>query len=67
MQMKFLVANVKCAGCAATIREGLMALPEVSQVTVEVSSGEVEVVGAALVRASLGAKLAELGYPVIEN
>ncbi len=63
-EMKFKVAHVKCAGCAATIREGLTTIQGVSQVAVDVSSGEVEVQGDALARDVLIAKLIALGYPL---
>ena len=61
--MKFKVANVKCGGCATTIRDGLMSLPGV----VDVSRGEVEVKGDAQERDVLGAKLMALGYPVLSS
>ncbi len=62
-EMKFKVAHVKCGGCATTIREGLTTIQGVSQIAVDVSSGEVEVQGDALVRDVLIAKLITLGYP----
>jgi copper chaperone len=60
---RFLVANVKCQGCASTIRNGLQSLSGVSEVEVDVPSGEVVVRGEELSRDRLAAKLAELGYP----
>ncbi len=65
--MKFKVANVKCGGCATTIRDGLMSLPGVVEVVVDVSRGEVEVKGDALERDVLVAKLIALGYPVLSS
>lgn len=65
--MKFKVANVKCGGCATTIRDGLMSLPGVVEVVVDVSRGEVEVKGDTLERDVLGAKLIALGYPVLSS
>lgn len=65
--MKFKVANVKCGSCVAIVREGLAQLPGVSQVLVEVSSGEVEVQGDALVSELLTSKLTELGYPLVSR
>ncbi len=61
--MKFRVANVKCGGCAANIRDGLGSVEGVSQISVDVASGDVEVQGDALVRDVLIARLVELGYP----
>jgi copper chaperone CopZ len=59
----FIVANIKCAGCVKTIEEGLRELPGVSAVEVDIATGRVSVEGSGLVRATLGARLAELGYP----
>ena len=59
----FKVANVKCGGCVANIKNGLSALDGVASVEVELS-GEVTVVST-LGRAELAAKLAELGYPEV--
>ncbi|MCF6324925.1 MAG: heavy-metal-associated domain-containing protein [Gammaproteobacteria bacterium] len=61
--MKFRVANVKCDGCAANIRDGLGNVEGVSQVSVDVASGDVEVHGDTLVRDVLITRLAESGYP----
>ena len=59
----FSVQNVKCGGCASTIQDGLAAMPGIDTVEVEVEGGTVTVSGADLDRATLSAKLAELGYP----
>ena len=59
----FTVSNVKCGGCASAIQDGLGALPGVDKVEVIIDSGEVSVSGEDLNRATLAAKLAELGYP----
>jgi len=65
--MKFKVANVKCDGCAVNIRDGLGKVEGVSQVTVDVGSGEVEVQGDALIRDVLIEKLTGLGYPSVNS
>jgi len=65
--MKFQVANVKCEGCAANIRDGLASIDGVSKVSVDVSCGEVEVLGGALIQELLTAKLAALGYPLVND
>ncbi len=59
----FKVQNVKCAGCVKAIVDGFETLPEVAGVTVTVEDGEVTISGSSLTRATLAAKLAELGYP----
>lgn len=57
------VANVKCGGCASTIRDNLAAMPGVKDVSVDIQGGVVSVAGEALDRHRLEAKLREIGYP----
>ena len=59
----FHVLNVKCAGCASTIQQGLNELGNVRQIQVDIKTGRVQVEGDQLERARLSAKLSELGYP----
>ncbi|HHC72372.1 MAG TPA: copper chaperone [Thiotrichales bacterium] len=59
----FEAQNIKCGGCAQAIRDGLGDQPGVTSVEVEIESGRVTVSGENLDRASLAARLAELGYP----
>ena len=59
----FTVKNVKCGGCVSAIESGIGEMAEVSSVSVVIESGEVTIAGDALERATLSAKLAELGYP----
>jgi copper chaperone len=61
---RLLATNVKCQGCATTIRDGLRSLSGVEDVEVDISTGEVVVRGQGLSRDQLAAKLGELGYPV---
>jgi len=59
---EFQVANIKCGGCAASIKNGLAELGGVQTVEVDVASGDVSVSGD-VARNELAAKLAELGFP----
>ena len=64
MQMeRFEVMNVKCGGCANTIRDGLLGVTGVQEVTVEIQRGKVAVSGEDLDREALADKLRQLGYP----
>ncbi len=63
MQEQFQVQNVKCGGCVSAIQTGLQTLDGVSDVAVDIPSGQVTVTGTALSRAQLSVKLAALGYP----
>jgi len=63
MQEQFQVQNVKCGGCVIAIQTGLQTLDGVSEVAVDIPSGQVTVTGTTLSRAQLSDKLAALGYP----
>ena len=60
----FNVANVKCGGCAETIKKGLLGIGGAEDIQVDIADGRVEVSGAMLTRMPMQNKLAELGYPV---
>lgn len=60
---KFRVKNVKCGGCAGTIRQGLLNIAGVKEVDVVIQGGEVAVRGDGLERQVLAQKLGQLGYP----
>lgn len=61
---RFVVSNVKCDGCVTNIKAGLQDFPGITEVQVDVASGQVDVSGANLQRGEVQNKLAELGYPV---
>ena len=63
MQEQFQVQNVKCGGCVTAIQDGLQTLDGVSDVVVDIPTGQVTVTGTTLSRAQLSDKLAALGYP----
>jgi copper chaperone CopZ len=57
------IANLKCHGCAATIRKELMELNGVKDVSVDMDHDVVTVVSDGTDRKVLTAKLYSLGYP----
>jgi copper chaperone len=59
----FQVKNVKCGGCASTIRQGLLSVAGVKDVAVVIQGGKVTVSGEGLNREALARKLGQLGYP----
>jgi copper chaperone len=63
MKMTIKVQNVKCQGCVAAIRAGLSPLPGVSDIAVDVPTGQVTVEADHDCRAELTAALQALGYP----
>jgi copper chaperone len=60
---KFVVKNVKCQGCVNNIRNGLMGIPGVQDVQIDIPTGQVSVQGQGLSRELIAAKLGQIGYP----
>jgi copper chaperone len=65
MTFTIAVENIKCGGCASTIRSRLLDDGRVSAVDVDVQGGRVTVAADPAVRPELVAKLARLGYPEV--
>ncbi len=63
-KLELIVANVKCGGCVSTIQEGLVTLPGIELVEVDIASGTVSIQGTDFDAAVIQTKLSELGYPV---
>jgi|TARA_B110001450_G_C17602110_1_gene473450 copper chaperone len=63
MTTEIKIENLKCGGCAATIKKGLLALNSVSEVTVDVEKSLVSVVSADENGMIIKEKLSKLGYP----
>jgi len=61
--MRIEVENIKCGGCAGSIRKGLMGLDGVDAVDVDIESGVVQVQADDALRAEIARKLASMGYP----
>lgn len=63
MEHVYIVENIKCGGCEATIAKSIKKIPQVTGVTVDITAGVITVTGevdAALIRDTLD----HLGYPV---
>ncbi|WP_017925193.1 MULTISPECIES: heavy-metal-associated domain-containing protein [unclassified Thioalkalivibrio] len=63
--MKIEVENIKCGGCASSIRKGLMQVEGVTEAKVDVEGGAVEVQAPDSAREAVAAKLASMGYPEV--
>ena len=65
MQMAYQISveNIKCGGCASTIRTRLEAMEGVTTIAVDIGEGIVTVEAAEDTRAAVTAKLLKLGYP----
>jgi len=63
MTYEINVENIKCGGCANTIRTRLEKMDGIDSVTVDVESGRVTVNGPQDARRNVIERLASLGYP----
>jgi copper chaperone len=63
MAYQINVENIKCGGCASTIRSRLEAMDGVDNIEVDIAEGIVSVNGSEDTRAAVTAKLLKLGYP----
>ena len=63
MTTEIKIENLKCGGCAATIKKGLLALNSVSEVIVDLEKSLVSVVSADENGIIIKEKLSKLGYP----
>ncbi len=64
MRTKITVDNIKCGGCAGSIKKGLKSYPEVSDVIVDVEKESVEIEHSDnLPIEKLKDKLSSMGYP----
>ena len=63
MAYQINVENIKCGGCASTIRSKLAAMTGIDQVDVDIEAGIVSVDGSEDTREAVTARLLKLGYP----
>lgn len=64
MQVSYNVLNVMCGGCATSIQNNLKSLEGVNEVTVEIESGRVTIVGEDIDEQVVKTTLNKIGYPV---
>jgi copper chaperone len=63
MTYQINVENIKCGGCASTIRSKLEAMAGIDKIEVDIGEGIVSVEAAEDTREAVTAKLLKLGYP----
>jgi len=59
------IENLKCGGCAATIKKGLLGIETVEDVTIDVEKSMVSVTSKESNLESIKEKLSKLGYPEV--
>ena len=57
------VENIKCGGCARSIKGAVGAIPGIAGAEVDVGTGEVRIEGDEAARAAVVRRLREMGYP----
>lgn len=63
MSIEIQVENIKCGGCAASIKKGLLADARISDVDVDVENGIVRLTANADDRQAICGMLLKMGYP----
>jgi copper chaperone len=63
MSLSIQVENIKCGGCANSIKKGLMDEAGVSTVEIDVENGMVSIDGENLDRDAIAEHLLKMGYP----
>lgn len=59
------IENLKCGGCAATIKKGLLSLDNIEDVAVDVEKSIVSVTSGKDILEKVKEKLSKLGYPEV--
>jgi len=59
------IENLKCGGCAATIKKGLLSIENVSDVLVDVANDTVSITSEKVLIDVIKEKLSKLGYPEV--
>ena len=65
MTTEIQIENLKCGGCAATIKKGLLSLETLTAVTVDVENSIVSIISENDDFETIKEKLAKLGYPEV--
>lgn len=59
------VENIKCGGCANSIRKGLSEDARIARVEVDIEGGRITIDGEEEAREEIALKLAHMGYPEV--
>ena len=65
MKSTVIIENLKCGGCAATIKKGLLSFKEIEEVTINVETSEVQFSATQDVSEKIREKLSSMGYPIV--
>ena len=65
METKIYIENLKCGGCAATIKKGISSIDGVSEIAINVDESLVAVITTNDVISTVKEKLSKMGYPEV--
>jgi copper chaperone len=65
METKVYIENLKCGGCAATIKKGILSVENVTDVDVNIEESLVSVTSSNDVVTKVKDKLSKMGYPEV--
>lgn len=67
MKTIIYIENLKCGGCAASIRKGVLAVDGVQEIQIDVAESMVSIIGANKAIPEVKEKLSKMGYPEVGN
>ena len=65
MKTDIQIENLKCSGCAATIKKGILAIEGVTEIAIDVEKSIVSIVSENENLEKIKTKLSKLGYPEV--
>ncbi|WP_165733923.1 heavy-metal-associated domain-containing protein [Polaribacter sp. 20A6] len=65
MKSQIQIENLKCGGCAATIKKGLLALDGVTEIEIDIEKSIVSIASEKENLEEIKLKLSKLGYPEV--
>ena len=65
METKIYIENLKCGGCAATIKKGILSIDGVSEIAINVDESFVAVITTNDAISRVKEKLSKMGYPEV--
>ena len=65
MTTNIIIENLKCGGCANTIKKGILSLEHVEEVDINLETSEVKVSTSKEIISQIREKLSKMGYPEV--
>lgn len=65
MKTEIFIENLKCGGCASTIKKGILTIENINSVEVDVEKSLVTITSKEDVSIEIRNKLSKLGYPEV--